>query len=357
MKNPYTPSANDMEYLDSLNEKLSLLCGVSGNEDDVCEFIKGELFEIGSPFKTDRQKNITVNIEGIENKKIMISAHMDEVGFMINKIGDMGELYFSCIGGISPSVLLGKPVTVLGKKRLGGIISCKPYHLEKKDERGLPPSLSELYIDIGVNKKEDADAIVLLGDYAAFDSDFIKLGDNKIKGKALDDRIGCAIMLTMIRHIKEQNILPSQNLVFAFTSKEEIGYSGAGAVAYSENPDMALVLETTAIADLDGVPEKSRVAIQGQGAAVSFIDRSSVYLKAYFDEAMKLAADNGIAVQTKHYVSGGNDAAHIGRTGNGIPVLTISVPTRYLHSPACIADKRDIYSAYSLLSAFIFKEV
>ena len=326
-----------------LLKELCLAFGPSGNEDDVRNIIKRELSLLCNNIEEDCLGNITVNIAGTINKTLMICAHMDEVGFMIDEICDDGTLHFSHLGGIDSSVLTGKPVRV-GKKRLPGIISSVPFHLLPKDKRLSPPDEDELYIDIGAKDRNEAEKYVDLGDNATFDSSFFFFGDHKIKCKALDDRLGVFIMIEMIKEIRNLGIVPCFNVCFAFTVREEIGFSGAGVCARNVKPDAGIVLETTAVGDIFGTPGHKTVALLGNGGVVSPLDRGSIYPEKFVDFALATARENGVSAQIKQYVSGGNDASHIGRIGNGVPVIALSAPTRYLHSPSCVVDERDIIS-------------
>ncbi len=323
---------------------LSLAFGPSGCEREVTKIIEKEITPYADSVYTDVLGNLVATYRGVSgDKKLMLSAHADEVGFMISEIEDSGMLRFSCVGGIDNSVLLGKRV-LIGDMRVRGVISSTPFHLTEKDKRYDVPSDSSLYIDIGADSRRSAEGCVSLGDFAVFDSPFYELGDYKIKGKALDDRAGAFVAIELLRRLYNEGVRPDFDLVFAFTVREELGYSGALAVADREKPDMAIVLETTAIADLSDVPQHKRVAEQGEGAVISVLDRSSIYPRDAVEYAMSSAERYKIKAQLKKFISGGNDAAHIGKSLDGVKVLAMSLPTRYLHSPACVVDKRDIDS-------------
>ena len=168
--------------------------------------------------------------------KILVDAHMDEVGMMITYINSDGTLDFDCVGGIDKRVMLGKPVKV-GENRVNGVIGVKAVHMVPADEKLKMPST--MYIDIGADSEEDAEKVVCVGDYACFNSDFVEYGDGFIKGKALDDRAGCAILIEMIRSELEYDCW------FSFSTQEEIGTRGAQTAAFTVAPDYAIVVETT----------------------------------------------------------------------------------------------------------------
>lgn len=346
-------SADDMRLL----RELSLAFAPSGCETEAVKIIEREISSFVDKISTDNLGNLTAVISSGngDGKKLMISSHTDEVGFMISEIEDSGILRFSSLGGIDESVLLGKKVKI-GDNRIGGIISSTPYHLIKKSGRLRKPDADSLYIDIGADSKEDAEALVSIGDFATFESDFYEMGPYKIKGKALDDRIGNFIMIKIIKRIRkeiDEGRRPLFNIYFSFSVREELGYSGAFTAANSIAPDMAIVLETTAVADVFGAQEHLCVAKLGDGGVISPLDRGTIYPKKCVDFALDTARKNGIPAQIKKFISGGNDASHISRSVGGVPVIALSAPTRYLHSPACVADTRDIVSMQDLVYAMI----
>lgn len=342
--------------MDLLRE-LCLLFGPSGCEDDVREFIKEKAKGICDEMYVDRLGNLITKINGGGKSKIMISAHMDEVGFMINEITDKGYLKFDTLGGIDTRVLSGKNVTIEANDgtKLKGLITSKAIHHKKRSERLDLVPITSMYIDIGVASKEDAEKYVSIGSFGTFDSEFYTFGENgrKIKSKALDDRLGCAVMLSAMAELYPIKDTLKADLYFCFTTREEIGLSGAQVAAQTVSPDFAIVLETTAVADIASVGEASRVAIQGEGGAISLMDRSTIYDREFVEFALDTAKECGIKAQIKKYVSGGNDAAHIHKSGVGVRTVAISAPTRYLHSPACVADTEDFRSMCELVPAML----
>lgn len=322
------------------------LFGPSGYEDEVRAYIKARLDEMGVVSETDTLGNLLVFFE-VENAKatLLYEAHMDEVGFMVRGIGEDGLLRFGCVGGIDPRVLCGKRVVMRGKedKRLYGVIGSKPIHLQKGEERGRVTPLDQLYIDIGAKDKEDALTYIGKGDCGVFDSPFETFGEPlKYKAKAIDDRLGCAVLLYLIERIVRENRKLPCSVVFSFGVREEVGFSGARPATYRVRPTHAIALESTAVADIADVPEHAKVADQGKGGALSVADNGTLYDRGMLAFAQKIAGEQGIAVQLKRYVSGGNNAKHIQQSAGGCRVLALSVPTRYIHSAACVADSRDL---------------
>lgn len=230
--------------------KLSALSGVSSWEDEVRDFLKAEAAPYAQEIRTDALGNLIVFKKGAKaaGNKLLLCAHMDEVGLMIRHITDDGYLKFDTVGSIDRRVLLGKPVLV-GPDRLPGVIGLKAYHLVSRDEEKSVPKLNDYYIDIGAKNREEAEKLVSLGDVAVFTTQPELFGDGLLKGKALDDRIGCAVLLTLL---KEE--LP-MDCTFVFTAQEEVGTRGAFGAAFSVTPELALVIEGTTAADLpDSAP-------------------------------------------------------------------------------------------------------
>lgn len=327
-----------------LIKELSLLNGTSGREDEVRNFITEQIKDCADSWEVDPPGNLIVFKKGakVPKNKIMLDAHMDEVGFMITSINDDGTLAFEHIGGIDGRVILGRAVKV-GKNKINGVIGVKPVHLLSAKERTEIPS--EMYIDIGAEDLKEAESLVSPGDCAYFNSEFVEYGNGFIKGKALDDRAGCAILINMIK-----SDLP-YDMYFNFAAGEEIGTGMAGTAAYRVNPDYAIVVETTTAADLTDVPKHKQVCKLGEGAAISFMDRRTVYPRELFDKALDIAKSKGIKAQVKSAVAGGNNAGVIHKTAGGIKTVTVSLPCRYLHSPSCVLKAEDITEGEKLIRA------
>lgn len=329
--------------MESAIKELCALNAASGREEAVREYLEKETAPYAETF-TDAMGNLHVYKKGNApaKKKVMLAAHMDEVALIITYITDDGFLRFAPIGGIDSRVLFGGRVLV-GEKLISGVVGSKPVHLLKKDESDKVPDFDSLYIDIGAQSKEEAEKYVNLGDIAYFDSDCVDFGNGFLKAKALDDRVGCAILLDMIK--REQ----MYDLHFVFTVQEEVGLRGAKTASFIEAPDYAIVVETTTACDIAGVDGAERVCHLGNGAVVSFMDRSTLYDKKLFNFAFNLSKENGINCQTKTVVAGGNDAGAIHVSRGGVKTITVSLPCRYLHSPSCVICKKDLKDCADLV--------
>jgi endoglucanase len=325
-------------------KKLSLLDGVSGRENAVRDYIINEVSAYADSIETDPLGNLIVFKKGknTPKNKVMLDAHMDEVGLMITYINSDGTLEFDCVGGIDKRVMLGKPVTV-GENKIQGVIGVKATHMVPAAEK--LNMLSTMYIDIGADSKEEAEKVVSLGDYVCFNSEFVEFGDGLIKGKALDDRAGCAILIDMIK-----SELP-YDMYFNFAAGEEVGFGIAQTAFYKVQPDYAIVVETTTAADLADVPENKKVCSLGNGGVISFMDRRTIYPKELFDSAFELAETHVIKAQVKSLVAGGNNAGALHSTAEGCPTLAISVPCRYLHTGNCVISASDLDETAKLVRA------
>lgn len=338
-----------------LIERLSRAFGPSGCEGEVRELIRAELEKLPVSVSCDRMGNLIAHVPGpVGAPRVMLSAHMDEVGFMITEIEENGFLRFSNLGGIDPLVLCGRAV-MLGdeQKRVAGVISVKGIHFQDAEERKKVPEQKDMYIDIGVGSREEAQKFLSLGDFGTFDTPFLTFGKDKayLSGKALDDRVGCAILIEVLAAVCEKKL--PLDLHVAFTVREEIGISGATVAANRIAPDIAVVVETTAIADLPNVDASRRVANVGDGGVLSLLDRGTIYDRDLIGGALALAKEKDIPVQVKRFVSGGNDAAHIQRTGRGVRCLAFSLPTRYLHAPVSVARISDVEAMIAMLTALL----
>lgn len=331
-----------------LLKQLCALNGVSGDEDRVRDFIWAQAAPYADSIRTDALGNLIVWKKGKKStgSKLLLAAHMDEVGVIVTKITDEGFLKFDFVGGVDRRVAIGKPV-VLGEKNVPGVIGLKAIHLVSREEEKQVPKTDALYIDIGAKDREAAQALVALGDYGSFVGAPEILGSGLLKAKAIDDRVGCAIMLELL---KEE--LPL-DVTFAFTAQEEVGTRGAFGAAFSVTPEIALVLETTTAADLPNVDGHKRVCAPGKGPVISYMDGGTIYDRTLFEDLRCLAETNGIPWQTKEYIAGGNDARTIQRTKGGVRVAAMSAAVRYLHAPASVGSVADFENMLCLTRLFL----
>ncbi|MEM5779527.1 MAG: M42 family metallopeptidase [Lawsonibacter sp.] len=332
-------------------ELLSALCrldGVSGDETRVRDFIREQAAPFAHSIRTDALGNLIVHKKGKKSagNHLMLCAHMDEVGIIVTRITDEGFLKFDFVGGVDRRVAIGKPV-VLGPEKIPGVIGLKAIHLVSKEEEKKVPKTESLYLDVGAAGREEAEALVKPGTYGAFVGSPEELGQGLLKAKAIDDRVGCAILLQLL---KEE--LPL-DVTVVFTAQEEVGTRGAFGAAFSVTPNIALVLETTTAADLPGIEGARRVCALGKGPVISYMDGATIYDRSLFEALRRLAEENGIPWQTKEYIAGGNDAGTIQRSKSGVRVAALSAPVRYLHAPASVGDLSDFENMLRLTRLFL----
>ena len=331
-----------------LVKELCALSGVSSFEEPVRDFIRQRVAPHADEVRVDALGNLLVFKKGRKStgNRFAVCAHMDEVGLMVRRITPEGYLKVTTVGDIDRRVLIGKPVKV-GPNQVPGVIGLKAYHLVSDEEEKKVPKLEDLSIDIGAGSKAEAEALVSLGDCVVFDSDCVEFGRGLLKAKALDDRIGCAVMMKLL-----EEELPL-DVTFVFAVQEEVGNRGAFGAAFSVQPEAALVLETTTAADLPGVEDHRKVCRLGEGPVAPFMDGSSITDRELYRLLRDVAREHGIPWQTKHYLSGGTAAAAFQRAGSGVRTAVLSAPVRYLHAPAGVCAVRDLEDLLKLTRLFL----
>lgn len=330
-----------------LLKRLSEACGGPGQEDEVRNLIRDEVTPLVDEISTDALGNlITLRRGNQEGPRVMIAAHMDEVALMIMAIESSGLLKFNPIGGIDPRVLVAKTV-VIGKNRVPGVIGSKPIHLQRPEEREKAISINEMFIDIGVSIKSEAEKLVKIGDLAYFSTKFAEIGNDKFKGKAFDDRVGCSLLIDLLH---DRYDFP---LYGVFTVQEEVGLRGAGVAAHRIQPDIALVLEGTTASDVPETPEHKHATSVGKGPCITIMDSSVIPDPRLVATLLQIASENEIPVQIRRNTAGGTDAGKIQSSRSGVRVATISIPCRYIHSPVAVMSKADYDNALKLVKAFL----
>jgi len=344
--------------MDALTEtlaKLSQLDGPPGYEDEVRKFIAREAGKYTTEVETDVIGNVYATVHGDSGaQKIVVDAHMDEVGFIIKYIEPRGFLRFEPLGGIDARILPGKRVKIKGANGpLRGTLGSKPPHILSAEESNKVPLLSDLFIDIGANTDEEARAFgAAVGSIATFEEPFHELGNgSRILGKAFDDRAGCTVGLAVLEALSKNK--PHMNVVFAFTAQEELGMRGADVAMNHVRPDVGIALETTVAADVPDAKQRDWITALGSGASIRVLDSSMIAQRPMVEYLRKTAEKNGIAYQLQLARAGGTDAAKIHLWGTGVPTGLISTPCRYLHGPSCLLSTDDLRSVMKLTEAAI----
>ena len=328
-----------------LLETLCNASGPTGFEGDIRKIIIDEVKPYVDEIKVDTMGNVIVHKSG-KGKKVLVDAHMDEVGFIITGFNKDGTLRFAALGGVNSKIIPSK-VVLIGDKKIPGVIGVKPIHLQGKDERKNGLTYKDCAIDIGAKDDEEARSIVDLGDYVVFNVSFEEFGEGLIKGKAFDDRMGCYLLIEALKESYDCD------LYGVFAVQEEIGDRGSYAASYNIMPDIGVALEGTICADMPSVPSYQSATTVGLGPAISIMDATSIFNDDIANDIIKVAEKENIKYQRRRAVAGGNDAGAISMVGNGAKVATISVPCRYIHSSISVASKEDIDNGIKLLKAYL----
>ncbi|MBQ8896291.1 MAG: M42 family peptidase [Clostridia bacterium] len=331
-----------MKYL----KRYCDILGPSGMEDAIREAIIEDIKDSGAEYETDPIGNLIVFKKGKNrrNKKVLFSAHTDEVGFMIKYIDEEGYLWFDAVGGIDRRVVSGKRI-VFCESGINGVVASKAIHMQTLEERGKCEAISEMHIDIGASSREDAKKYITIGDCCTFEPNYEEFGNGLVRSKALDDRFGCAALVAMINSELEYDTY------FAFNTCEEIGCDGAKEVSHRLRPDIVIALEATTAGDILGVPKSKCACSVGSGAVLSLMDRSTIYDKELVLLATEVAKEKNIKWQYKNVVAGGNEAGVYQRAATGARVLAISAPARYIHSASNVLSLSDMQAVADLAAA------
>ncbi len=338
-----------MEEIKSLLKKLSDAHGISGYEDDIREIIKAELEDYVDEIKVDKLGNVICIRNGSEFKE-MIAAHMDEIGFMVKFIDEKGYIRFTPIGGWFSQIALGQRVILHGSKgKVYGVIGCKPPHLMKNDERKKAIEFKDMFIDVGAGSREEVlEMGIEVGTPITIDRELVDLGRGKVTGKALDDRVGIAVMIQALKETK------SDATIYAVgTVQEEVGLKGARVSAFAIEPDVAIAVDVCVATDFPGAESAHMDIKLGKGPAITVVDaggRGLIASKNVLKWLRETAEKHGIPYQLEVAEGGTTDATAIHLTKAGIPTGVLSVPARYIHSPVEVVDLEDVKNC-SLLVA------
>ncbi|MFH2140817.1 MAG: M42 family metallopeptidase [Bacteroidota bacterium] len=329
-----------------LLKKISETPGVSGFEKEIRKLVIQEVTPYCDSISLDNMGNITAFRKGKKNKKVMIAAHMDEIGFIVHHIDDNGFLRFHPLGGFDPKTLTAQRVIVHGKKNLIGVMGSKPIHLMKPDERKKSVELTDFFIDLGM-KKEEVEKYIKIGDPVTRERELIEMGDC-INGKSLDNRISVYVLIEALRELKNKTL--PYNLYAVFTVQEEVGIRGAQVATQEIQPDFGFAIDTTIAFDVPGSSPHENVTKLGFGTAIKIMDSSAI-TDYRMVEFMKSTADkHKIKWQPEILPAGGTDTANIQRmTKSGSIAGAVSIPTRHIHQVIESVHKEDVISSVELL--------
>jgi endoglucanase len=335
-----------------LLETLSNAFGPSANEEDVREILERELKEHADETHVDKLGNIFFHHnENSDHPKVMLCAHMDEVGFLITFVEKDGFLRFETLGGITDNIMPGQRILLRGEKGyLKGIIGTKPPHIMTPEEQNKVIPKEDLFIDIGAESLEAAkEKGADVGIMGVFDVDFIDLGGGYYRGKAFDDRAGCTVMAEVFKTLKNS----SCNVIAVGSVQEELGIRGARTAAWQIDPDYGLALEGTFVADVpDTRPDRTSSKLK-DGPVVTIMDRTVFTHPTVLKTLVNVGREKHIPFQFKKVPVGGTDAGAIHLTKAGVPSGTVAVPCRYIHGPASIMHVDDLKNTVLLVTEFI----
>lgn len=338
----------DFDFLKTLCE----LPGIAGREEAVRAVVKDRMSGLVDEMSVDRLGNVVGIKHGSGGPTVMIAAHMDEIGFLVKHIDDKGFLRLQTVGGFDPRVLPAQRVIVHGYNgdALRGVMSTqsKPIHLLSGSEIGAP-KIDEIFVDIGLSADEVKERVEI-GDMVVMDRTVERVGNNVI-GKAFDDRLCVFAMLEALKSLGDKQ--PKATIVTVATVQEEVGLRGARTSAFNVDPDIGVALDVTLAMDIPGGAEQDAVSRLGQGAAIKIMDSSHISNYKLVQHFRQLARENDIPHQMEILPRGGTDAGAMVITRGGAPVITLSFPTRYIHTVNEMCAVSDIQAAINLLATFM----
>jgi len=333
-------------------EKLSNACGVAGREDEVKNLMTKFLKPYTDEIKEDKLGNIVAVKEGKKGApKLMLAAHMDEIGLLIKTISKEGFLQFMKIGGIDDRVLLAQKVLVCTEKGLlHGIVGSRPPHIQKEDERKRVLASDELFVDIGAENQDAAKKMgVRVGSPIEFDIKFARINKDIVIGKAFDDRAGCAVMIETMKRLEKTDC----TIYAVGTVQEEVGCRGAMTAAFDIHPDLGIALDVTVSGDTPGVKDIEAPVKLGKGPSIGIADGGLITHPKIVKLLMDVAEENKIPYQLEAALGGTTDASRISLSREGVPSGPLSIPTRYIHSPTSLISLGDAENVVKLMTAAI----
>lgn len=330
---------------------------ISGHEKEARDVMEKYIKPYADEVYTDNLGSLIAKKSGTENgPKIMVAGHLDEIGFMVTRIDKNGFLYFQTIGGWWNQVMLAQRVTVMTKKgNITGVIGSKPPHILTPEQRKKPVEIKDMFIDIGATSKEEAEEFgVRPGDSVVPYFEFTQMKNEKmLLAKAWDNRIGCAIAIEVLKQLQNED---HPNTVYGVgTIQEEVGLRGARTSAHLINPDIAFGVDVGIAGDTPGISDKDADSKLGEGPQIILYDASMISHKGLRDFVIDTAEENNIPFQYASMAGGGTDSGAIHISHDGVPSLSITIATRYIHSHAAILHRDDFENAVKLIVEVIKK--
>lgn len=326
------------------------IAGAPGFEDRIRNLVLKELKGLVDNIRIDNMGNVIAKKEGKERKKVMVAAHMDEIGFIVTHIDDNGFLRFHTLGGFDPKTLTSQRVIVHGKKDLIGVMGSKPIHIMSPEERNKAPKIKDYFIDLGMPKKE-VEKFIEIGNPITRERQLIEMGEC-VNCKSIDNRVSVFILIETLKKLKNKKL--PYDLFAVFTVQEEVGIRGANVSSLDIQPDFGFGLDTTIAFDTPGAAAHEKVTVLGDGAGIKIMDASTICDHRMVSYMKDIALKRRIKWQPEILTAGGTDTAGVQRmTAGGSIAGAVSIPTRHIHSVIEMAHKKDIIAAIELLSACI----
>ena len=334
-------------------ELLNKICttpGAPGFEQQVRELVINEVKDLVDEIEVDNMGNVYAIKRGTGDKRVMIGAHMDEIGFIVTHIDDNGFIRFHTLGGFDPKTLTAQRVLIHGKKDVIGVMASKPIHVMTADERNKVAKIKDYFIDTGLSV-EEVKELVSIGDSITREREFIEMG-NCVNGKSLDNRLAVFILIETLKNLKDKAV--PYDVYGVFTVQEEVGIRGANVSALRINPDFGFGLDTTIAFDLPGAAKHEMITELGKGTAIKLMDASTICDYRMVNYMKQTAEKHKIQWQPEILTAGGTDTAGIQRMTEGGSIAgAISIPTRHLHQVIEMANKDDIQGSIDLLCACV----
>jgi endoglucanase len=339
-----------MSDLKELLEKLSNAHGVSGYEGNIRRIIEEEVRPYVDEIRSDKMGNLIATKKG-GSPSVMLAAHMDEIGLMVKYVDDKGFARFTKTGGWFDQTLLNQRMIMHTENgQIYGVLGSKPPHVIKEEEKKKIIKADDMFIDFGATSKEDADKLgVKAGTPVTSDTEFKPLGNDRVTGKAFDNRAGCVMLIDALRQMK--NVKATVHAVF--TVQEEVGLKGAKTSAFGLNPDVALATDVTITGDHPGIDKKDSAIEMGKGPSVTVSDadgRGIIVPESVLKWLKEAAESNNIPYQLEVGSGGTTDASAIHLTKEGIPTGVLSMPTRYIHTPVSVLSMTDLEKSAELIA-------
>lgn len=332
--------------MEDLLKKLVMSPSISGYEKNIRDMMAKELKPYVDEIRIDKIGNLICR-KGSGSPKIMLTAHMDELGLMVKYIDDSGFIRFETIGGWDPKVLLAQKFKIHGSNGpVIGVVGSKPIHLQEKEDVKNPVKLTEMFMDIGAKDRKEAEKMgVRIGDYITNYGEFDKLGPSKVTAYGFDDRIGCLVMIEVMKNIKKV-----KGTVYAVgTVKEEIGLIGIRGPVFSINPDIVIALDVTTSGDTPELKPYDATSKLGEGPVLMIKDAISIIQTEMKDWVEDVSRKNKIKLQFDVVSGGATDASVTPMIREGVPSISILTPSRYLHTPVEVADMNDVKESVKLI--------